>query len=93
MAPRRARDVEKGLLCKGFQKREGDHTFLHLFVDGRKAPVQTKISHGSKEISDSLLGQMSRDLEISRRDFEDLANCPLSREEYLTKLRQRRRIR
>ena len=92
MAPRKARDVEKALLCKGFEKRESHHTFLHLFVDGKKTRVWTKISHGSKDISDPLLGQMSRDLAISRRDFEDLVDCPLSREEYLAKLRQHRKI-
>jgi hypothetical protein len=50
------KDIEAGLLRKGFQVREGDHRyFIYFTLDGRKSRVFTKTSHGMKEVSDALL--------------------------------------
>lgn len=85
--PKPAKDVTAGLQHKGFQLRENDHSFFHLFVDGKKTIVSTKISHGEKEISDSLLGMMARQVKLTRRQFNDLVDCPLTLEEYVKLLR------
>ena len=58
--PKEAREVASGLEKKGFHRRENDHTFFHLWIDNKKTPVYTKISHGKKEISDNLLSVMAR---------------------------------
>src|SRR5690606_28100550 len=58
--PRPAKSVAAGLRQKGFQPRENDHTFYHLYVSGKKTIISTKISHGEKEIGDKLLGVMAR---------------------------------
>jgi hypothetical protein len=58
--PRDAKEIGAGLQKKGFVPRENDHTFYHLFVNGKKTVISTKISHGEKEIGDKLLGMMAR---------------------------------
>ncbi len=86
--PKDARVIVSGLTRKGFVRRENDHTFLHLYVEGRKTPVYTKISHGAKEVSDQLLGVMARQLRLSRQQFLALVDCPLTETEYLRILRE-----
>jgi predicted RNA binding protein YcfA (HicA-like mRNA interferase family) len=86
--PKDSKEVSAGLQKKGFAAREGDHTFYHLIVNGKKTVINTKISHGEKEIGDKLLGMMARQLRLSRRDFLNLVDCPLSLDEYLLVLRQ-----
>jgi predicted RNA binding protein YcfA (HicA-like mRNA interferase family) len=87
--PKKARDVIAALTQKGFQAKENDHTFLHLFIDGRKTAVYTKVSHGEKEIGDRLLGLMARQIRLSRREFLDLIECPLSQDAYIVLLRNK----
>jgi hypothetical protein len=81
--PRPAKDVASGLQQKGFEPRNHHHTFFHLYVDGKKTIVSTKISHGEKEIGDKLLGIMARQVKLTRKQFLDLVDCPLSLSEYL----------
>jgi hypothetical protein len=83
-----AKDIAAGLLKKGFVARESDHTFYQLSVDGRKTVINTKISHGEKEIGDPLLGIMARQLRLSKRSFLELVDCPLSLLEYIRLLRE-----
>jgi len=85
--PKDARRVAKGLKKKGFFTDQGDHTFYHLCVNGKKTVVYTKISHGEDEIHDELLGKMARQVGLNKRDFIDLIDCPLSFEDYLKRLR------
>ena len=86
--PRKARDVSAGLLGKGFRLREGDHKFFHRHVEGKKTVVFTKISQGEREIADGLLGQMAKQVRLSKRDFLGLVDCPLSEEQYVAMLRE-----
>lgn len=87
--PRRKQDVEQALTRKGFVQREGDHHyFVYHSLAGLKTAVFTKTSHTPKmrEIPDNLLGQMARQCRLSRRDFLDLVDCPLTREAYEQKI-------
>jgi len=87
--PRRKQDVEQALARKGFRQREGDHHyFVYFNIKGKKTARFTKTSHSPKmrEISDSLLGQMARQCGLSKSDFLDLIDCPLSREGYEAKV-------
>jgi hypothetical protein len=85
--PRPARDVMAGLTKKGFSKKENDHTFFHLWVDGKKTRVYTKVSHGEKEIPDNLLGAMARQLNLNKKQFLELVDCPFTLDAYVTTLR------
>lgn len=85
--PKAAREVMAALEQKGFQKKENDHTFFHLWVAGRKTAIYTKISHGEKEIGDKLLGMMARQLKLTAKQFRELVECPLSRDQLIQHLR------
>jgi len=76
----------KNLKKKGFYDAPGDHMFLEYFYEG-KLVLATKISHGaSHDLNDHLIGKMANQCKLDKKDFVDLANCPLSAEEYLKKL-------
>jgi|CXWK01.1.fsa_nt_gi hypothetical protein len=86
--PRKTRDIEGSLGKKGFKKKDTHHTFFHLWVDDKKTTIHTKISHGSKEVSDPLLGQMAKQVRLNRSQFCDLVDCSLTHDGYLEILRE-----
>jgi hypothetical protein len=86
--PRAAREIESALLKKGFQRRESKDAYFHLWVDGKKTMVFTKMSQGEKEVHDGLLGAMARQLKLTKQQLVELVDCPLSLEEYAAILRR-----
>lgn len=85
--PRKQSDVERSLTNKGFQHKEGDHSYFHYYsTAGKKTAVFTKTSHGAREIDDHLLGRMAKQCKLSRADFDRLIDCPLDRTGYEAKL-------
>ena len=85
--PRKQSEVERSLVAKGFQHKEGDHNYFNYYsMAGKKTAVFTKTSHGAREIDDSLLGRMARQCKLSRADFDQLIDCPLDRASYENKL-------
>ena len=85
--PRKQSEVEKSLGVKGFQPAKGDHNYFHYYSKaGKKTRIFTKTSHGSREIADSLLGCMARQVKLARGDFDRLIDCPLDRDTYEKKL-------
>jgi hypothetical protein len=85
--PLKTKEAEKGLLQKGFRRRNTDHATFWLFVGDERSEVWTKISFGASEIDDSMVSRMARQVFLSRKDFVNLVQCPLSREDYLARLR------
>jgi hypothetical protein len=92
MASRKAREIKDSLIKKGFISVQRDHTYLFLYVDGRKSSIHTKISHGIKEYGDNLLSLMSRQLHLSTKQLDDLLDCPLSYDDYLSILKDKKEI-
>jgi tRNA/tmRNA/rRNA uracil-C5-methylase (TrmA/RlmC/RlmD family) len=83
--PRRKIDVESALRRKGFDQTEGDHHwFVYVTIKGEKTGYRTKTSHTQKmkDIPDNLLSLMARQCKLSKKDFLDLIDCPLTREAY-----------
>ncbi len=84
--PREKKSVEDGLINKGFKLKEGDHhRFIYYTIEGnKKSSVITKTSHTPKmkEIPDNLIGQMAKQCKLSKSDFLNLVDCPLSLEAY-----------
>jgi hypothetical protein len=73
--------VESSLRAKGFRTEEGDHHFFIFYThDGLKTPVYTRTSHSPKykSIGDPLLSAMSKQCHISKSEFLNLVDCPLS---------------
>ena len=87
---RRRRDVLRGLRRKGFRELNSRHLQLKFFtVAGEDSEIATVMSHGDdRDISDRLLGQMARQLYLSRRQFDDLIDCRLSQADYEAMLRR-----
>ncbi len=89
MTTLKVRQAEKALAAKlGFEVREGHHRIFRLYLDGRLV-ARTFVSQGQRELSDFHIGQMARQMRLSRSEFMDAAECPLDRETYLTLLRER----
>jgi hypothetical protein len=82
----------QNLKKKGFvdsDNHSGDHKYLE-FYHNDKLICYTKISNGSKKDLDAfLIKQMSNQCKITKLEFADLVNCPLSAAEYLNILKEK----
>ena len=85
MAALQAQKTMRNLLSKGFIKAGGDHQYLEFWHNG-KYVLQTFCSHNDQDINDYLIAKMKKQCHLGKDDFLDLANCPLSEEEYIKKL-------
>lgn len=87
--------VRKSLEKKGFkQEPSSHHNYYYLYdQDGKRTKINTHTSRNEQEIGNFLIGQMSKQLKLSKEDFIDLINCPLSYEEYIAKLKEKNEIR
>ena len=54
-----------------------------------KLVLYTKISHGAKDIGEYLIKAMSFQCKLSKSELMDLANCPLSKEDYFKILEEK----
>lgn len=82
-------EVEAGLERKGFKRSNTDHRYYILYIN-EKREAATFLSHGkNQDIRAPLLGAMAKELGITKSEFVDLIECPLSTEEYLDKKRDR----
>jgi hypothetical protein len=89
MTTLRVRQVNKALTAKlGFERRASHHRIYRLYLDGQPV-ARTFISHGQRELTDFHIGQMSRQMRLSRKEFIDAIGCPLDREAYNNIIRQR----
>lgn len=81
--PLPARLVESALVNKlGFRRENRKHKFFLLEISGNVVR-KTMISHGERQISDRLLSAMAREIGITRRQWEAIVDCTLSRDDYL----------
>lgn len=88
MAAISTKDTVKNLRKKGFVEVAGDHRYLE-YVHKGKVVLHTKVSHGSrKDIDDYLIKQMSYQCRLDKKEFLDLARCPLSKEGYFELLKK-----
>lgn len=82
--------IVKNLTKKGFTKIEGGkHLKLVFTHNGKVAGPHTIISRTPhlKEYPDNLLSKMASHLKLnSKRELENLINCPMSEQEYIEKI-------
>ncbi|MBQ9607841.1 MAG: hypothetical protein IJV15_00180 [Lachnospiraceae bacterium] len=92
--PRATKDVQKALLKKGFTlEKKRDHAYYFVYIGNKKTRINTKISHGShKDISDSLLKLMMKEMKLQKKEFDEYMNCTLTKDEYLTFLKENKYI-
>lgn len=89
MKPRKTKDIRSVLESKGFIPANRDHVYLFLHVAGRKTSIRTKLSHGVREYGSSLLMLMSKQLKLTNPELEDLLDCPMDYNKYVSLLRQK----
>ncbi len=89
------RQVRKSLEKKGFiQEPNKHHNYYYLYdQDNKRTSINTHTSRNGQEIDDFLIGQMSKQLKLSKKEFIDLINCPLSYEKYIAILKEKKEIR
>lgn len=78
----RTDEIKSSLTKKGFEPKDGKHKFFNYYYDGKKTKISTMISHSHKEIGDTLINKMSKQVKLSKDQFCKLVNCSLSGEEY-----------
>lgn len=84
--------VEAALKKKGFTLREGDHHYFCLLDEqGRPTRIITKTSHSPKhkDLGDPLLGEMAKQLHLTKREFVELIDCALSEGQYRARLKEK----
>ena len=77
--------ILKNLKKKGFvasTNKSVDHKYLEFVYNGKHV-LHTKLSHNKKDIDDYLIRQMSTQCKLSKSEFLDLVNCPLSKEGFI----------
>jgi hypothetical protein len=77
------KEVSRALPRKGFQKKDGDHHFYILYVDGRKTPIRTKVSHGTKDYTGGLWQRLRKQLKLSNKELQRMLECSLNHEAYV----------
>jgi len=83
--PRPKREIEAALQAKGFVLADADHHFfVYMTAAGKKTRARTKTSHTSKmkDVPDNLLSAMAKQCKLSKSQFLELVDCPMSRERY-----------
>ncbi|MBM4045163.1 MAG: hypothetical protein FJ279_08615 [Planctomycetes bacterium] len=93
MGAKKTKDIARGLTSKGFQQHHSHHEMYWFCIGGKKTSIRTRISHSASEYGDNLLAQMARQVQLSRQEFDDLVECPLTQEAYAELLRKRDPIR
>ena len=79
------RDIDGSLTKKGFVRDDTHHhQYIYYDLQGQRTTRRTRMSHGSghKTIGDALLGQMARQLGISKKNFLELIDCTLDQRGY-----------
>lgn len=84
-----ARDIERALQAKGFKLDLKSERFFVLFVNGQKMGIRTFISHGERDVTESLFSLMAHQLHLTKAELRDLAECTLSGERYAELMRGR----
>ncbi len=78
------------LTRKGFELRnDGDH--MVLTFSGLTRSIYTKLSRGTKykDYGNTLLGDVSRQLMLTRKQLDSLIECTMGKDEYIAALKAR----
>lgn len=80
----------KALLKKGFSvasNKSPDHKWVEFWHEGKLTRVKTKVSHSGEDINDFLIGQMSKQVYLTKKQFISFAECQINKEEYIQLLK------
>ena len=88
--PLKTRDLKRALTGKfdfaPADSRGQDHEWFQLRLEGYPA-IFTKVSHGMREVTDSLLPKIANQLMVPRSFLLGMVECSQSREDYFARVR------
>ncbi len=93
--PRPRRKTERAFNAKGLKREEGsDHTKWKLFDErGRYTGIKTKTSRSGKDIDDTLLFLMGKQLKFdTRKQLLCFIDCCWNRDDYFNMLRKKEEV-
>ena len=79
------------LLRKGFVENENkssDHKRIEFWHDGKLTRARTKFSHSGNELDDWLIGQVSKQICLTKQQFIDFAECKIDQNQYVEILKK-----
>ncbi|MEA3485808.1 MAG: hypothetical protein U9R03_03770, partial [Candidatus Aerophobetes bacterium] len=82
------REIEKIFRKLDLKVRTTGHNYGWLVVHGKKI-LRVHYSHG-RDIPNKIVNKIRGQLKLSEKDFKDLIKCPLTYEDYITILKQKR---
>lgn len=82
MSSYRPQDVASALERKGFERDQSHHFMFWLVLNGKRTSIRTRFSHSDRQIEGGRIGQMSKQMKLSKRQFEDFVDCRLTGEAY-----------
>ena len=85
LTSRRSKKIERSLKKIGFMEDNRHHKYLVFSLD-EKELVQTYLSHGNKDYGDQLLMMIAHQLHVTKKEFLQLIDGHMTREEYLKTL-------
>lgn len=86
MSSYRPQEVASALQRKGFEPDKTHHFMFWLVVNGKRTSIRTRYSHSDRQIEGGRIGQMSKQMKLSKRQFEDFVDCRLTGEDYAQSL-------
>jgi predicted RNA binding protein YcfA (HicA-like mRNA interferase family) len=93
MKLRSAKNIEKALLKKGFEKisskQKSHHTFYYFIYKGKRTSINTYLSHGGKssEYGSALMNKIQHQLKFNDSKLaEAFLDCPFKEEQYISML-------
>ena len=78
----RTKDLASALKAKGFHETNRHHRYYHLYVNGLKTSVWTKISHGIPEYGGTMLSVVRKQMHLTRNLFGQFIDCTMTDVEY-----------
>lgn len=87
-----AKEVEKALKRVGFEMEPGDHNYFRLYINGKRTSIRTKTSHNRQDIGDALIEKMRKQVHLTKKQFIDLINNNMTKDEYVAILKQNQLI-
>ncbi|NOT73990.1 MAG: hypothetical protein HOP08_03610 [Cyclobacteriaceae bacterium] len=92
MSPLDGKETLKNLCGKGFKEapnKSKDHKWIEFWHDGKLTRCRTKFSHNNQEINDYLIREMSRQINLNKKEFVAFAKCTLSQPQYVAILKEK----
>ena len=92
MKVRSAKDIEKALLKKGFEKNSSKqkthHQFYYFIHKGKRSAIYTFLSHGAKDYGAGLMSKIKQQLKFEDAKTADaFLDCPFKEEQYVEMLK------